>query len=203
MSFRESARAETFTGEWPANGIPEEWKEIEGYPDYEVSDQGRVRSLKWGKTKVLKGYLNSTLPGRGYLQVKLIGEGVRHHRLVNRLVALAFLPNPEAKATVAHNDGSRLNNRVGNLRWATPPENQADRGPHGTAGAPRPRVVTHEQALAILRDNYATYDSVLAKRYGCTKENICHIRRGRTHRKAFEQYHAEKNVANAPLENQL
>lgn len=59
--------------------------------------------------------------GCGYLQVNL--SGIRIPQLVHRLVAEAFLPNPENKPTVDHINGNRLDNRVENLRWATQKEN--------------------------------------------------------------------------------
>lgn len=98
----------------------ENWKTIEGYPDYMVSDQGRVKSIKFGKERILK-------PGRnyGYLFVGLLKNNKRSFLRINRLVALAFIQNddPEHKTQVGHLDESRDNNCVSNLCWCTPKEN--------------------------------------------------------------------------------
>ena len=89
----------------------ENWKKIEGYEKYEVSDWGRVR--RGGK--VLKGVANS----EGYLQVQLYKDGIRVQRTIHRLVCLSFLPNPEGKPSVNHIDHNEANNRLENLEWAT------------------------------------------------------------------------------------
>lgn len=59
-------------------------------------------------------------------------SGKPHRRLVHRLVAMAFIPNPKKLRDVAHNDGNPSNNTVKNLRWATHADNQMDMRRHGT-----------------------------------------------------------------------
>ena len=98
----------------------ERWKDIEGYEGkYAVSTKGRVKSF-YNKTR--HGYKKREVPlilkGRetmGYLYVQLQG---RKNFKIHRLVAKAFIPNPENKRTVDHADGNRKNNCVENLRWA-------------------------------------------------------------------------------------
>jgi len=92
----------------------ENWKKIEGFEEYEVSDCGRVRR----DGNVLKGVANSA----GYLQVGLYKDGTAVRRKIHRLVCLAFLPNPEGKRTVNHIDRNKTNNRLENLEWATDSE---------------------------------------------------------------------------------
>lgn len=91
----------------------EQWKTIFDYPDYEVSNLGRVRSLKFGKEKLLSPGIHS----KGYLIVSLCKNGDLKHYLVHRLVAQAFLPNPLNLPEVNHKDENKLNNCVDNLEW--------------------------------------------------------------------------------------
>ena len=97
----------------------EQWKDIEGYEGlYQVSDMGNVKSLVSNKN--LKPYTTSF----GYLQVNLSKDGKKKTFKVHRLVARAFIENPENKEEVDQIDTNRTNNRVTNLRWVTRKENQ-------------------------------------------------------------------------------
>ena len=101
----------------------ETWKDISGYEGiYEVSDLGRVRSLvqrnRW-KPGILK-------PGKthgGYLQVLLCKDGKSKNMKVHRLVAEAFIPNPNNLETVNHKDEDKTNNSASNLEWMTRKDN--------------------------------------------------------------------------------
>jgi hypothetical protein len=90
------------------------WKRIEGFENYSVSDTGEVRNDTTGKTK------SKTLNKRnGYYYVDLWKGNTSTKMPVHRLVAEAFVENTDGKPTVDHIDGVRTNNTVGNLRWAT------------------------------------------------------------------------------------
>ena len=104
----------------------EVWKDIPGYEPYQASNLGRIRNGKKGKTencKKLGTPLKTRVTERGYEELKLSINKQRVHMLVHRLVALAFIPNPDNKQFVDHIDTNRLNNNVSNLRWTTILEN--------------------------------------------------------------------------------
>jgi len=94
------------------------WKDIEGYPNYQVSNMGRVKSLNYlrtGKEKILKSCNNN----KGYIYVNLYKEGKQKHYLIHRLVAQAFIPNPDNLPEVNHKNENPTDNRVENLEWCT------------------------------------------------------------------------------------
>lgn len=110
-------------------GKTEQWKVIDGFDLYEVSNTGKVRSndryitngigtfLKKGR--ILKPIDNGT----GHLKVELKQDGRTRREYVHRLVAFAFIPNPDGKPFVNHIDNNPANNNVENLEWCTHQEN--------------------------------------------------------------------------------
>ena len=100
--------------------MDEIWHDIEGYEGlYQISNKGRVKSLKWGKERILK----PGITGSGYLKVLLCKNGMIKHIKIHRLVANAFITNPENKPQVNHKDENKFNNSVNNLEWSTAKEN--------------------------------------------------------------------------------
>lgn len=103
--------------------MKEVWKPIVGYEGfYEVSNLGRVKSLrsKTGKEKILKPVFNYA----GYNCVNLYDSNRKMKTLrIHRLVATAFLPNPNNYPQVNHRDGNKNNNSVQNIEWCTALQN--------------------------------------------------------------------------------
>ena len=89
------------------------WRNIKDYPDYQVSNMGRVKSLKFGKEKILKNNKVSS----GYLQVNLSKDGKQKTYYIHRLVATAFITNPNNLSEVNHKNEDKTDNRVENLEW--------------------------------------------------------------------------------------
>ena len=97
----------------------EEWKTVKGYEDYEVSNRGNVRSNKSYHTKTKGMFLKPRDNGTGYLTVCLWKGNKRKNHYVHRLVAEAFIENPNNLPQVNHRDYDRHNNDVTNLEWLT------------------------------------------------------------------------------------
>lgn len=106
------------------------WKTIQGFEDYEVSDEGFIRSVERittdsiGRTRKQKSRLLKPQMYHRYLCVALYNKETKlQWKKVHRLVAEAYIPNPFQKAQVNHKDGNKLNNHVSNLEWVTAQEN--------------------------------------------------------------------------------
>lgn len=95
-----------------------EWRKIAGYPNYSVSSCGAVRNDETGREMTIVTGKN------GYLYVGVCRAGRPKSLPVHRLVATAFIPNPEHKREVNHLDGRKTNNRLENLEWSTSSENK-------------------------------------------------------------------------------
>lgn len=99
----------------------EQWKLINNYNNYSVSNFGYVRNDKSGR--ILKPIDN----GDGYLFINLSKNGIRKNFTIHRLVGLHFLPNWKAYKEIDHRNQDKLDNRVLNLRWATRSEQCANK----------------------------------------------------------------------------
>lgn len=162
------------------------WKECSVCSNYEVSKYGDVRNKQTGKI------LKQNLKKDNYLEVSISmgsGQNVKHC-LVHRLVAEAFIPNPESKPQVNHKDGNTTNNQVTNLEWVTNQENIThsiitglkpnDRGENSCNSK-----MTKEQ-VQWCRDVYKPRDKefgcrALAKMFNVSKSTMSYILTNKTY----------------------
>ena len=148
--------------------MKEVWKDIKGYEGlYQVSNLGRVKSFPkktYSKERILTNIVNVD----GYNVVDLCKDGKAKRQRVARLVAIAFVPNPEDKPQVGHKDESRTNDAADNLEWVTAKENdnmplRKERLSRAKSGELRPHLSggTHPQAKKVICDGVV---------YGCVKD---------------------------------
>ena len=151
-------------------GAFEEWRTVAGWPEYEVSNLGRVR-------RVGAGVLKATPARNGYPRVTLCRSGRNHYQHVHVLVCVAFHgAKPSIVHEVAHADGQRTNVRADNLRWATFSENMRDKQRHLMAKK-KLTAADVQEIRRSLREGISARS--LAKKYNVDKANVARIRDGK------------------------
>ena len=105
------------------NVIPEIWKVINGYKFYLISNHGRVKSLARSKNCTDR-ILRNKIKKKGYLYISLLQNNSLKYFHIHRLVASAFIANPEKKSEVNHINCIKADNNLSNLEWCTHAENQ-------------------------------------------------------------------------------
>jgi len=108
--------------------IQEKWLPCPGFEtSYEVSNYGQVRSIDryiYRRNGLVKGQLiHFDFNKKGYPQLRLYNKNKKYVRNQHRLVALAFIPNPNNLPQVNHIDGNKMNNHISNLEWCTNSDN--------------------------------------------------------------------------------
>lgn len=162
----------------------EVWQPITGFYN-EVSNLGRVRSVKHKagneknyKSKILKPVVTNS----GYVNVAIINksEGKITKRL-HRVVAEAFIPNPENKPEINHIDGNKENNEVSNLEWVTSKENKRHAWENdlqvSVKGSEKPLAKLKEEDIVSIRKEYreGCIQMELAEKYGVARQTISSI----------------------------
>ena len=171
----------------------EVWKGIIGFEGlYAVSNYGRV--LAYEKTRVMpKGgirtypetILKQVFNHRGYPIVNLYIDGTMKQFFVSRLVAQAFIPNPDNLPQVCHNDDNPENNHVENLYWGTNKDNQDDSHRKGRHSKPKRPVTAYQICRDMLtaewtKSFYGTFESTreASRQTGCNQSNVCKVLSG-------------------------
>lgn len=152
---------------------------ITNFPDYAVTKTGEV----WSCPKQTVGFSHQGKflkhgHSNGYHQVILMRDGIRHPKLVHRLVAEMFLPNPNRLTQINHIDGDKSNNCVENLEWVSDSENKQHK--HKILkkgnGSNNPSAILNENKVAeILIKSKSQTGVSLAKEYGVHSSTIYHI----------------------------
>ncbi len=137
--------------------------------DYYVTEDGRVISTKFGKTKELKLEFN-----KGYLRANLSIKNKKGHFRVNRMIAEVYLPNPNNLPMVEHIDDNKLNNHVTNLEWVTGQENMDRAKENGLIpkGEQHAKSILTEQQVIWIRNNCIPNDKEFGARPLSRKFNV-------------------------------
>jgi hypothetical protein len=164
----------------------ETWRNVAGFSGYEVSDQGRIRSLP---RKNLQGamrrgrILKQDVNWAGYHLVKPARDGAKHARLVHRLVLEAFKGECPEGLQARHLNGIRSDNQLGNLEWGTIQENRADQKRHGTGiqGARNPKAVLTEIDVERIFDlrRFGLSQQAIGRQVGVHQTHVSTILRGK------------------------
>jgi hypothetical protein len=165
-----------------ARTATEEWRAVMGFEGYyEVSNFGSVRSIdrlvprESERGDMLRKGQSITphITPKGYLRCQLRMNGKTSNKMVHRLVAEAFIPNPDGKAEVNHCNGNKQDNHIGNLEWSTPSENQTHAYQTGLK-KPVVKYVVHCEELDITTFGTDRMATVLRER-GYEKANSAAI----------------------------
>jgi hypothetical protein len=148
-------------------------KRIQNHPDYYIDETGNVWSIKSG----ILCQLNPPLNNHGYKQAVLCTDGKRHPSRVHRLVADAFIPNPDNLPEVNHKDGDKTNNHVNNLEWCTHATNMKHASSTGLVnnkGERHGMAKLDTSAVAFIRQypRHHGYQRVLAEKFGVSRSLI-------------------------------
>lgn len=128
-----------------------EWKIIEDYPNYSVSNTGIIINTK--KNKIMSIYIR-----KGYCHVKLSTHNKAAQKKVHRLVAEAFIPNPNNYDCINHKDENPLNNNVENLEWC----NHSYNNTYGTRIERQSKSLTENWRIRKAKNSSKDVDGTLA-----------------------------------------
>lgn len=167
------------------------WKDIKGYEGlYQISSLGRVKSYPrkyysyWRKTyinyneKILKPLIRSKNKNNNYFYCDLYINKKSKHYNIHRLIAIAFIPNPDNKPCINHIDGNKQNNNISNLEWCTIEENNKHALNNGLILREEKHPMhklNNKQVIEIrnMKDVFSTKE--ISKIYNVTKDTINNI----------------------------
>lgn len=162
-----------------------EWRKI--FENYEISNYGDLRSIKYKTPKLLHKIYSKD----GYIQYSLLKNKKQLRTGAHRLVAIAFIPNPENKETVNHIDGDKHNNYYKNLEWVSRSEQMTHAYKLGLKkrmqGVLNYNHILTEEQVREIRKIYKAHDKKygmipLAKRYGVSEPTINRVVHNRSYK---------------------
>lgn len=154
--------------------MKEEWRDIDGYEGlYQISNLGQVKSLKFGKERIMKQKTTC----HGYKAISLSINGENKEFPIHRLVAQAFIDNPYNKPVINHKDCNKTNNNVDNLEWCTQQENIKYSYDLGRITIPTTKkpVLQYDLEGNFVKEWYCLLDAI--KKY--KNRHICECCRGK------------------------
>lgn len=161
------------------------WKPIKGYEGlYEVNNWGDVRSLdkvvscRYGKKRTAKGQVLNPSLSRGYPQVVLSDKGVHKHFFVHRLVAEAFVPNPDNLPEINHKDENPTNPYWRNLEWCNHQYNINYGSRNAKSGMASSKAVAKYDINGTIIKTYKSIREA-SKDSNTSCQNICSVLKGR------------------------
>jgi hypothetical protein len=163
--------------------MEEVWKDVKDFEGlYQVSNLGNVKRLI-SKRVLCERFIGRFIDRYGYVKRVLSKEGKNYYFTEHRLVAIAFIENPEYKLTINHINGIKTDNRLENLEWNTNLENKQHAVKSGLTnlkGTNHPKSkLTEEQVLEIREIGFSQTRMSLSKKYGVCRNSILRIITGK------------------------
>lgn len=164
------------------------WVDVKGYKGlYQVSNYSEIKRLGYSYYSPFSGQIivpQKIITGAykdGYQQVALFKDGIRELVFIHRLVATAFIPNPDDKPFVNHKDSNRNNNKINNLEWVTAKENSIHAHESGTFIMPRGEEscntrLTNEDVKYIKDNPDNLKQKELALKFGISQGGVSKIK---------------------------
>ena len=156
------------------------WVTIAEFPNYQINADGKVRSRKDGKEKI------KSVSKRGYWVMTMRKNGKTFLRTLHRMLAIAFIPNPENKPEINHIDGNKKNCSLDNLEWVTSRENNIHARNTGLHKSDGDKPTGQFSGGVLIRTFKSASEA--SRILGISRANICNCARGNTRLKTYKGY---------------
>ena len=160
----------------------EEWRNIDEFPDYKISNFGRVMNNKTGYIK------KPSIGKRGYYVYSMQKDGKSYLRTTHIMLARSFIPNPQNLEQINHIDGNKLNCSIENLEWVSPRDNMLHARKMGLHKSDGDKETAQYSLDGNQLINVYKSASEAARQTGLSRSNICSVARGNTREKSCGGY---------------